>query len=376
MLVAANAIVLFVFAGVFLTAGVGRRSEKYWMSWCGGNVALGTALVLFMFGTDLPFLVVLILPNLLLVAGFGLRWHAARQFGGRSSPAPLAFAPALLLLCVAFFPLTFGSYRAVFISANSMLFVLAVLIVYEFWRDRADPLPSRYGLILAYGLVAVSFFVRAIQGIFFGSGMPVLNPDDFRLQIHLAMAIVHSTASGAFALSLAYERNARELRDTALSDELTGLPNRRAFVSRLRDAIAARGGPEFAVTVFDIDHFKEINDYYGHAGGDAVLNHVARILERQMRSEDLVARYGGDEFVAHMRCERDIGLERAQQICQTIEQCGIPWQDKTIHITASIGLYCQSLHKRTEITELLLRADHAMYHAKKKGRNKVVDVTG
>ncbi|HSP23556.1 MAG TPA: GGDEF domain-containing protein, partial [Saliniramus sp.] len=298
MLVAANAIVLFVFAGVFLTAGIGRRSETYWMSWCGGNVALGTALVLFMFATDLPFLAVLILPNLLLLVGFGLRWRAARQFGGRPSPSMVAFAPALLLLCVVIFPLTFGSYRAVFISANSMLFVLAVLIVYEFWRDRADALPSRYGLILAYGLVAVSFFARAIQGIFFDSGMPLLNPDDFRLQVHLAAAIVHSTASGAFALSIAYERNASELRKTAMSDELTGLPNRRAFVARLREAIDAPGGPDFAVTVFDVDHFKQINDQHGHGGGDAVLRACARTFMEALPEDAFFARIGGEEFGA------------------------------------------------------------------------------
>ena len=93
----------------------------------------------------------------------------------------------------------------------------------------------------------------------------------------------------------------------------------------------------------DIDHFKQINDAYGHAAGDTVLNHVARVLERGMRSEDLVARYGGDEFVAYMRCSNEVGMQRAREIREAVDNYAIPCEDKNIHITVSIGLYCQIL---------------------------------
>jgi diguanylate cyclase (GGDEF)-like protein len=99
------------------------------------------------------------------------------------------------------------------------------------------------------------------------------------------------------------------------------------------------------------------------------------MLERQMRSDDLVARYGGDEFVAYMRCDREIGLERAAEIRETLENCGIAWEGKTIHITASIGLHCQPLRDGIDVEQLLHQADIAMYQAKKGGRNRVVDIT-
>lgn len=371
LLVAANAVVLFVFAGVFLTAGSGRRGETYWMSWFGGNVALGLALVIFVFGKQLPAIVVIIFPNLLLVIGFGLRWRAARQFGGRSSSPALAFAPAILLLAVCLSPFFFGSYRAVFITANSLLVILAILIFYEFWRDRSDALPSRYGLLLAYGVVAFSFGARSIQGIFFDGGMPLLNPEDFRLQIHLAVALFHTTASGAFALSIAYERNARELRLTAMSDELTGLPNRRAFVARLHDVISASDEPEFALTVFDIDHFKQINDEYGHGGGDEALRACARTFLEALPKEAFFARIGGEEFGAILPgLSEDESCQIADRLRRAIKAANIAYDGREIALTVSAGI-CHSASVPRSFDAMMRAADSRLYGAKNAGRDRV-----
>jgi diguanylate cyclase (GGDEF)-like protein len=371
LLVAANAIVLFVFAGVFLTAGSGRRGEKYWMSWFGGNVALGLALVIFIFGEQLPAIVVIIFPNLLLVIGFGLRWRAARQFGGRSSSPVIAFAPAILVLSVCLSPFFFGSYRAVFITANSLLVILAVLIVYEFWRDRSDALPSRYGLLLAYGLVAISFGARSIHGIFFDGGMPLMNPEDFRLQIHLAVGLFHITASGAFALSIAYERNARELRKTAMSDELTGLPNRRAFVAKLRDVISASDDPEFALTVFDIDHFKQINDEYGHGGGDEALRACARTFIEALPKEAFFARIGGEEFGAIVPgFSEDESCRIANELRRAIKAANIVYDGRQIALTVSAGI-CHSASVPRSFDAMMRAADSRLYGAKNAGRDRV-----
>jgi len=163
----------------------------------------------------------------------------------------------------------------------------------------------------------------------------------------------------------------------ARRDSLTELANRRYFENSLSQALSRRSGDidQVCVMLVDIDHFKQINDAYGHATGDVVLTHIARVLERGMRSGDLVARYGGDEFVAYMRCSSDVGMERARQIREAIDSYAIPCDGKTIHITVSIGLYCQVLQPGLNVNKLLSNADDAMYRAKKQGRNRVVDIT-
>jgi diguanylate cyclase (GGDEF)-like protein len=163
----------------------------------------------------------------------------------------------------------------------------------------------------------------------------------------------------------------------ARRDSLTELANRRYFENSLTQALSRRSGDvdQVCVMLVDIDHFKQINDAYGHAAGDAVLNHIARILERGMRANDLVARYGGDEFVAYMRCSNEVGMERAREIREAIDNYAIPCDDKNIHITVSIGLYCQVLTPGLDVNKLLSNADDAMYRAKKQGRNRVVDIT-
>ncbi|MBI1424817.1 MAG: diguanylate cyclase [Gammaproteobacteria bacterium] len=164
----------------------------------------------------------------------------------------------------------------------------------------------------------------------------------------------------------------------ARRDSLTELANRRYFENSLSQALSRRSGDidQVCVMLVDIDHFKQINDAYGHAAGDTVLSHIARVLERGMRSGDLVARYGGDEFVAYMRCSNEVGMQRAREIRESIDSYAIPYNGKNIHITVSIGLYCQVLTPGgLDVNKLLANADDAMYRAKKQGRNRVVDIT-
>ena len=172
------------------------------------------------------------------------------------------------------------------------------------------------------------------------------------------------------------DANAR-LAEAAQSDFLTHLANRRYFEDRLQQTLSRRSGDidHVCVMLIDIDHFKQINDSYGHAAGDAVLSQVARILERAMRSGDMVARYGGDEFVAYLRCEHEIGVQRANEIHAAIENGCVQWEGKSIHMTVSVGLFCQQLQSEINITTVLKHADDAMYQAKHQGRNRVVDIS-
>src|SRR5690606_30530190 len=139
-------------------------------------------------------------------------------------------------VCVA--PFAAISYAPAFIVTNVLLTLLAGLAAWEFWRDRADRLPSRYGIVAAYVVMAASFGSRIVLGLLEAGSLPRHLPQDTALVVHLIVALFHTVASGAFALSIAYERSNIALRHAATHDALTGLANRGAFEARLREILA------------------------------------------------------------------------------------------------------------------------------------------
>lgn len=164
-----------------------------------------------------------------------------------------------------------------------------------------------------------------------------------------------------------------KLEETAKSDFLTSLGNRRYFEMDLTDIISRKDSESdyLSLLLFDIDNFKVINDTYGHAAGDEVLTHVARILESFMRQGDVVARYAGDEFVLRLCCDGRVAQSRANQIRHAIENLSIPWRHKALAVTVSIGVYSEAITADLNLKTILHNVDIAMYEAKKRGRNCV-----
>ena len=159
-------------------------------------------------------------------------------------------------------------------------------------------------------------------------------------------------------------------------DGLTGIANRAAFDERLDKevAFAVRHDTPLSVALFDVDHFKKINDTYGHPAGDEVLKSVAGTLSRAVRTEDVVARYGGEEFVVVMR-QLDVGgaLALADRLREGIAAQPVAAAGQSIRLTASAGvasLLCCA--PATDKASLVAKADSRLYLAKQGGRNRVV----
>ncbi|MCL1860780.1 MAG: diguanylate cyclase [Proteobacteria bacterium] len=169
------------------------------------------------------------------------------------------------------------------------------------------------------------------------------------------------------------KRHARELWQLATSDPLTGIPNRRAFfesIERERARLTRYPG-EAAVLMIDIDHFKQINDTYTHAAGDAVLCHVVRQARKLLRESDMLARLGGEEFAILMpQSNREGALGLAERIRKVLEETPLTYNDVPIRATASIGVTIMN-HTDPSADKTLSRADHALYEAKRNGRNRV-----
>ena len=164
-----------------------------------------------------------------------------------------------------------------------------------------------------------------------------------------------------------------KLREQATLDPLTGLYNRRYLIDMMQRemARAKREDIPISVAIMDLDHFKDINDTFGHKGGDAVLEAMAKLFLSHVRASDIVCRYGGEEFVFLMPgASIDIAAERMEDLRKLIEEKSIIHNDKAIPVTASIGVASYPIHGDND-EALLLEADNMLYNSKRNGRNQV-----
>lgn len=165
-----------------------------------------------------------------------------------------------------------------------------------------------------------------------------------------------------------------ELEKLAAYDSLTGLYNRRKFTSALQEEILRyrHGTQELSLLIIDLDHFKNINDTYGHQVGDEALRVVSKVVNSHIRRDDISARYGGEEIAVILpKTSNEDAIVLAERIRKAIEEQGIEYEaDKTLYITASIGIATLDA-KNTTDNELIQSADAALYAAKRDGRNRV-----
>lgn len=165
----------------------------------------------------------------------------------------------------------------------------------------------------------------------------------------------------------------RRLEQMATTDKLTGIMNRQAFdysFERLSNKRLAQHQP-ISILLLDIDHFKTVNDRYGHGVGDLVLQKIAKILQQSTRHSDQVCRWGGEEFVVLLdNCDLENALQRAESLRHDIETTMVSFQNETIHITISCGV--AEYQQNETLDALINRADIALYQAKQQGRNRVI----
>jgi diguanylate cyclase (GGDEF)-like protein len=166
----------------------------------------------------------------------------------------------------------------------------------------------------------------------------------------------------------------RSLRTLANGDPLTGLYNRRHFFATSNDKLseAKTLGYPVSLLIFDIDHFKDINDACGHQAGDSVLRSVAGSISYQLRSGDVLARFGGDEFVLMLTAANTEDAESvAQRICAIVRNTEYLYDGRRIPVSISVGIGGGASSRFRDIDELMLLADKALYDAKSTGRDKV-----
>jgi diguanylate cyclase (GGDEF)-like protein len=193
----------------------------------------------------------------------------------------------------------------------------------------------------------------------------------------LSLEALLFTISIAFILlAMAKERTEYRHRAAARTDSLTGIANRRGFLEQTAvSRRAAAGTQPTAVLLFDLDHFKSINDQYGHAVGDRTLQIFADVAKSHIGEAGTVGRWGGDEFVAVLyNTSREVAATVAERIQVALERAAADIDGRLVGATVSTGMAFSS-HGAFELPAMLLQADQALYRAKADGRNRLAVAT-
>jgi len=336
-------------------------------------IRAGSVMLFGMYGSA-PDLVTIDLANALLFTAFAVTWTGARVFDGRPVEPIYLVTGAVIWLLVCRLPVVADNVDLRSLMASGIITAYTWLTAYEFWRGRAEQLVSRWPaifMLFAHGalfllrtpLVAVLPWSQTNSDMFGSVWLTVLSFEALLFTISIAFIL----------LAMAKERTELRHRTAAMVDPLTGIANRRSF---LQDAasIAKQHGVDprpTAVLLIDLDHFKSINDRFGHALGDRVLEVFTDAARKAMRTTDLIGRLGGEEFAAVIRdTSRDKAVAVAERIRESFAQAAQTVDGRPVCATVSIGIvHCQEVV--LDMPELLAQADQALYFAKEHGRNRV-----
>lgn len=343
------------------------RQESFLMHAAVGVIALVAALLLMGFRGDVYHAEQQVLPFALILAGLGCVYSSTRRFHTPKASLPPVLAVTLLAIICTITPLFFGYSGITGIFLNGFCAILFSLCAYECYRGRAEaPLPLATNAAI-FALTAVSFACCSYVMITTGTWIIVTIPQNWAETFNSIMSLVCMTCVGAITLTLHHARAAARHQNDANTDPLTGILNRRALFSRFEAQKSCEG---HAVIMFDLDHFKQINDHYGHAHGDTVLRQFADILEDCLRSNDPMARLGGEEFCIVLA---GVGKQAAQQIADRIRcafaALSIPVDHDGKIATVSAGIAIGAADE--SFSSALRRADGALYEAKRSGRNTI-----
>ena len=306
----------------------------------------------------------------LMVVSGTVMWMAAREFAGRSlNPLWLGIWPCGFIIAAAVFVQSFDQRLIVVCTILAVLYVLTAI---EFARQKSERLAGRWPAVLLLLIMAAGYVFWMPLALM----MPILEVSQAYGSRWLPAAVLIATlgriALAFVVLAIVKERQEMRQRRFALTDALTGLPNRRALFEAA-DALLYGAGrhARLSVMVLDLDHFKKINDTYGHRLGDRVLQRFSHTLASQAGEGSIVARLGGEEFAAILP---GAGLEtahtKAERVRSAFADIALVIDGLPVGGTVSIGI---ATHEGPDcdISALFHRADGALYLAKQSGRNRV-----
>ncbi len=302
-------------------------------------------------------------------AACGMVWNAARVFHGRKPNLPgLLLGAMVWVAAVTMLKPEASAIR--FMIGAAIVAVYAALTAAQLWSERRKTLQRRWPAIVVPVLHGLVLMLPILLG-----GLLRPHDDAFASSIWVTVfsieLVLYAVATVFVIFMLVSERVVTAHKTAASTDPLTSMFNRRGFAEATSRVIEreANAGRPVTVLIFDLDHFKSINDRFGHSAGDEILKLFATVVLSTLRITDLSGRVGGEEFAALLPCPLDEGVIAAERVREAFADSGIVVEDGPVDTTVSIGV--AGGPAGTELEVLLAAADSALYQAKRNGRNRV-----
>jgi diguanylate cyclase (GGDEF)-like protein len=351
-----------------------QNSSIHAVAWwgCAHLLRAGSVMLFGMYGS-VSDAVSIDLANAILFTAFAVTWSGARVFDGRAPEPMYLVGGAVVWLIACRTPFFADSMDAKVLLSSGIITAYTWATAYEFWRGRSEPLVSRWPAIFMLFAHGALFLLRTplSQVLPWSPATQVF--ESVWLTVLSFEALLFTIAIAFILLAMAKERTELRHKTAALIDPLTGIANRRAFVEEVMVLAKRRqDNPRpSAVLLADLDHFKSINDRFGHAVGDRVLQIFASAAGAKLGPLDLIGRLGGEEFVIVLQdAGREKGLAIAERIRLSFEDAATEVDSLPVGGTVSMGMVI-SEDGLSDIPSLLAQADEALYCAKERGRNRV-----
>jgi diguanylate cyclase (GGDEF)-like protein len=360
--------------GLLLLFAWAQNTQIHAVAWWGSAHLLraGSVVLFGMYGS-VSEAISIDLANALLLLSFAVTWSGARVFDGRPLlPMYIALGPVAWII-MAHLPAIGGDLQLRILLSSGIITSYTWLTAGEFWRGRSEPLVSRWPAIFMLFAHGALFLLRTplVLMLPWAPGSQV--HESVWLTVLSFEALLFTIAIAFILLAMAKERIEYRHRTAAMVDSLTGIANRRAFLLDGEELMKRHAWDPCpaAVLVIDLDHFKSINDRFGHAIGDRVLQVFAEAVKGNVRSCDLIGRLGGEEFAAVLyNISRDRALVVAERIRESFAAAAVEVDGRPVLATVSIGVVVNQ-DGQLDVPDLLAQADQALYHAKERGRNRV-----
>src|SRR5579863_10385627 len=371
-MLALTAVVAITAGALIIISRTPGRSSLCLVLWGASDIVGGLGAALLIVRGFIADFATVAIAGALLTLAYGLSLAATRAFVGKQTPIAWIGAGAALWLGAGAVPSFFASQPSRIALLSAVLAAYSFLCAGALWSGRAERLASRapaIAFLLIHGAACACRVPVALLG-----GL-----DSARLvggpwfTVLLMEALVNVIAMAILIVSMAKERAELEQRLAASVDELTGVATRRAFLaegeSRL-GAVAKNLGPA-SVLLLDLDHFKSVNDSFGHEAGDRVLQAFAACVRRVLRPSDLFGRIGGEEFAALLvGASAETAFAVAERVRRAVEAIDLGERLTPAKLSVSVGV-ATAAREGQRLAEMLSQADRALYRAKSAGRNRV-----